>query len=294
MIFSICCLAASAAKPKQMVQDGIFMDVRDSKSIVRSHQNSKYLKRSIVDLKPIEMKSTIVDDLEVPMAATMLENDPPPICADVVSEHTGFDVNDENGFLKHASCDDLEASCQDTDIGEQVRLSCEVTCALCVPDTSGQQNSWNGPCFDSKNTGIRFREGPKADCADLINYCNHTDIGAEVTKSCKLSCGLCELHVEGPWSDDTGACTDLQAHEEPQFTISTQLAGCSDIAIFCQSHPDSYLVRHKCPLTCGVCNNDPHTTTIPMSRDTGIPGDAGGCNRRRRWGFCSSRRRRNI
>jgi len=291
MIFSVCCATASAAstglkresaKPTQIVQDGIYMDV---------HGKETKLKHSIVDLKPTDIKRTIVDDLEVPMPASMLQNG---VCEDVASEHTGFDVNDDNGFVKHASCDDLENHCHEEAIGEQVRVACPVSCFICTPGTTdGEEDQWHGPCFDAAHTGIRFRDGPKANCDTLINYCNHTSIGSQVREACKLSCGLCAIHVEGPYMDAYGNCEDLQSHEEPQFTISGSLAGCSDVLQFCQSHPDSYLIRHKCPLTCGVCGNAPSTTSLPDESDK-VTGDIGGCDRRRRFGFCSSRRRRNL
>jgi hypothetical protein len=69
------------------------------------------------------------------------------------------------------------------------------------------------------------------------------------------------------------------------------LAGCSDMDKLCANHPDSFLIRHKCPMTCGVCGNVQKSTTVEVP---GTNGDLGGCDRRRRWGFCSTRRRRQI
>lgn len=233
------------------------------------------------------------------------------ICEDVEPAGTGFDAHGEDGFKKHASCEDLSQYCHNSTVGEQVRVSCPVSCFICTPSDVSQHHQ-DGPCFDAVHTGIRFRDGPKAACRDLIKYCNHTSIGKEVRDACKLSCGVCELNSGGPYADAYGNCEDLPTDEEPQFSISGALAGCPDMAQFCQNHPDSQLIRHKCPLTCGMCGSKKETTidaestdkasTTPEPDDVEYPGDISdhitgdhvGCDRRRRWGFCSTRRRRNV
>jgi len=259
------------AKTKEFVQDGITLAAHGDEAFVEKNS-------------PFEV------DTDVP---ALIEGKT-RICEDAASEHTGFDVHGGDGFMKHASCEDLKNFCQNGTMGEQVRKSCPVSCFICLPKGDTSQS---GPCFDATNTGIRFRDGPKAKCPDLINYCNHSSIGQQVTQACKLSCGGCELHIEGPYLDTYGNCVDLETHKEPQFTIAGAVAGCSDMSQFCQNHPDSYLIRHKCPLTCRVCGNEDQSATAsktPESTEVNIPGDAGGCSRRLRWGFCSSRRRRNV
>lgn len=290
MIFSVFCLATltpvtlattlvgrerEASKAKNKVQDNIVLDVKGQEAKKEEH--------------PFEM---VAPDTEPPSLLQTSEQ-AGRICQDVTPEHTGFDVHGEDGFMKHASCEDLAQYCHNSSVGEQVRVSCPVSCFICMEGGPAAHHNL-GPCFDAVNTGIRFRDGPKATCSDLINYCNHTSIGSQVQEACKLSCGLCELHIEGPYLDAYGNCVDLQTHEEPQFTVAGSLAGCSDMAQFCNNHPDSYLIRHKCPLSCGVCGNHPSTTASPESEEVNIPGDVGGCDRRRRWGFCSTRRRRNV
>jgi len=265
------------------VQDGIYLLV-DNDQV----NNGEALSH------PFENVShTVVDDSSAP---SLIQKSALKICEDVTPEHTGFDVHGDDGFMKHASCDDLTSHCHNSSIGEQVRVSCPVACFICMEKGagSGSRKEKDVPCFDTVSTGIRFREGPKAGCSDLINYCNHTSIGQQVREACRLSCGLCEIHVEGPYLDKHGNCMDLQTHEEPQFTVSGALAGCNDMAQFCKNHPDSYLIRHKCPLSCGVCGNSMTTTVKPVDDTIKIPGDVGGCSRRRRWGFCSTRRRRNV
>jgi len=214
-------------------------------------------------------------------------------CEDLKPEETGFDVHGELGYMKHAGCPMLKPQCHNETIGEEVRKACPVTCFVCMPDhglTGGAQDS--GACFDAVNTGIRFREGPKATCKDLINYCNHTTIGPQVTMSCKLSCGGCEAHVYAPFYNQFKMCEDEPLVTEPQFTIAGQAAACEEMESYCQDHMDSYLVRRKCPKTCGVCGKGPPVEKKTETTEINIPGDEGGCYRRRRYGFCSSRRRR--
>lgn len=295
-VATLFCFASTAAaatitrqeKAEALHQDGI---VLNAKGAAMRKEAPTTIRRKAIAIKAVDVKHTNIDELVVPMSA--VETRGVGICADVASEHTGFDVNDDTGFVKHASCDDLAQHCHDKEIGEQVRVSCPISCFICTPGTNGGDAQWIGPCYDAVNTGIRFRDGPKAQCADLINYCNHTAIGGQVKEACKLSCGQCQLHVEGPYVDAYGNCADLASHEEPEFTIDGQMAGCADMQQFCQNHPDSYLIRHKCPLTCGVCGNAAPTTT-PNPYEVKIPGDTAGCDRRRRWGFCSTRRRRNV
>lgn len=292
-IFFVCCVAASmASKPEQFTQDGISVNVHNDEQ-EEEPLNIK-IKRAIIKLEPMEVKHTSVDDSSVPMSAMELGDG---ICEDVVAEHTGLDVHDDSGFQHKASCVDLANHCHDATIGEQVRVSCPISCYLCTPGqegTEGTEDVWPGKCFDAVMTGIRFRDGPKATCSDLINYCSHETLGSQVQEACKLSCGLCGLNAVGPYVDQYGNCEDLPSHEEPQFTIKGALAGCTDMLQFCPHHPKSNLIRHKCPLTCGVCGNAPPTPPPVVAEDLISPGDIGGCDRRRRWGFCSTRRRRHV
>merc|ERR1719502_2005805 len=114
--------------------------------------------------------------------------------------------------MKHAACVDLEHLCKNETMGEEVRKACPVSCFQCMPNhgtTGGTGQS--GPCFDAANTGIRFKDGPKATCKDLIRYCKHPHIGTQVQESCKLSCGGCQPHVYAPFYDSNKACYDLKS-----------------------------------------------------------------------------------
>lgn len=289
-ILFIYCLAAStetaeaalarheddyAKTPKKPVQDGILLDAERS-DVKEAEADSPF---EIIKYDPSEVPSLVQSDHIV--------------CEDVTPDRTGFDVHDENGFMKHASCQDLAQYCNNETIGESIKVSCPASCLVCEPGEPGGKEP-SGPCFDATNTGIRFRDGPKADCADLVNYCGHSSVSTQVMAACKLSCGLCGVDVEGPYLDSSGNCIDMQTSEVPQFTLHGTLAGCSDMAQFCSNHPDSRLIKHKCPRTCGVCGNwDETTTTLKPSQDI-MAGTEGGCDRRRRWGFCTTRRRRNV
>jgi len=254
------------------------------------------LKRAIVRLDPVEVEHISIDKSKVPMSVMELGDS---ICQDVAAEHTGLEVHDNTGLLRKATCVDLANHCHDEQIGEQVRVSCPISCFLCTPGQEASEDVWHGKCFDAVSTGIRFRDGPQAKCSDLINYCSHETVGSQVQEACKLSCGLCALHASGPYVDQYGNCEDMASHEEPQFTIHGALAGCTDMLQFCPDHPKSNLIRHKCPMTCGVCGNELPTTPAPAPVETQnlvtqTSGDLGGCERRRRWGFCSTRRRRHV
>jgi hypothetical protein len=217
-------------------------------------------------------------------------------CEDKPSENTGFDIHGEEGFMKHASCNDLMPYCQNNTMGESVRLVCPVSCFVCAPDhgLSFRGDRKAGSCFDAVNTGIRFRDGPKATCKDLVRYCNHTTIGPSVYEACKLTCGGCDLHVEAPYIGVDGKCEDAQMEDEPHFTIAGKDAPCWKMGKYCDGHMDSFLIVRKCPLTCGLCEEHPTHPPPKKTEEVYIPGDSNNCNRRRRFGFCSTRRRRNI
>lgn len=218
-------------------------------------------------------------------------------CEDLTPAKTGFDVHGEEGFMKHASCVTLKEHCYNSNdtFATSVRAACPVTCFECMPNhglTGGKQGG--GACFDAVNSGIRFRDGPKATCKELIRYCNHSTIGPQVTQACKLTCGGCDLNVYAPFQNAFKACEDGPTKEEPLFTIAGKEAECEDMESYCQNHPDSYLVRRKCPKSCGECPADDDPKKGQSTEEISIPGDEGGCNRRRRFGFCSTRRRRNM
>jgi len=274
---------SETTRPAMMrVQDGITLDVHGE-----SMEGKQATEEKEALSTPFEAVRASIPESAVPSLIQTVEK-----CKDSAPEHTGFDVNGDDGFLKHAACADLTPHCHNASISKQVRTACPVSCFICLPGGAHDPNHLDGPCYDAKNTGIRFREGKTATCHDLKNYCNHTAIGSQVRQACKLSCGLCELHIEGAYTDSYGKCADLPTHEEPQFKIAGNLAGCADMAQFCQNHPDSYLIRHKCPSSCGVCSN---TTPPPKAADAeATTTDAPTCSRRRRWGFCQTRRRRNI
>jgi len=218
-------------------------------------------------------------------------------CVDALPKDTGFDVWGSDGkWLSYATCGDLKQYCHNRTHGAQIQSACPVACYLCMPVGAQGYDGEGGPCFDAARTGIRFRDGPKATCQDLVKYCNHTTIGSHVREACKLSCGLCEIMIEGPYTDQYGNCLDLETSMQPHFTVRGKLAACSEMKNYCQGHPDSFLIRHKCPLTCQVCYKNKGApaahgtvTTAPDMFKT-----FGGCDRRRRWGFCAERRRRNA
>eukprot|EP00927_Polykrikos_kofoidii_P065819 TRINITY_DN61538_c0_g1_i1.p1 TRINITY_DN61538_c0_g1~~TRINITY_DN61538_c0_g1_i1.p1 ORF type:complete len:1688 (-),score=228.72 TRINITY_DN61538_c0_g1_i1:60-5123(-) len=101
-------------------------------------------------------------------------------------------------------------------------------------------------------------------------------------------------------------CTDLSRDDTPHVTVRGKLANCTGLSIFCTGHPRSKVVREKCPVTCGVCEASAETTATSTSFGTStsrapwtltedapeVQSQTWGCARRRRWGFCYTRRRR--
>jgi hypothetical protein len=220
-------------------------------------------------------------------------------CEDKPPEATGFEIYTQEGFIGFASCTELAQKCHGWINSTRIQTACPASCFICDPN---QNHVHNGPpCYDAVSTGVKFVHGPAATCSDLSNYCNHSTLWHHVQAACRLTCGLCEAHV-GHTSE---ACRDLNSDDEPEFMISGQLASCTDLQDFCTAdatNKQAHLVRHKCPRTCGACpelTTTSHwllTTPDPASQEASFNSgqQSSDCDRRRRWGFCSTRRRRNM
>jgi len=212
-------------------------------------------------------------------------------CEDAPPEKTGFEVHTDEGRLGFASCQDLTSKCHNWANASYVQDACPVSCFLCDPSAAGKHNE--PPCYDSIITGVRFKNGPKAVCSDLAMYCNHTSLYYHVQAACRLTCGLCDAHI----GHVAGQCADLESHDQPEFMVAGQVASCSDLGAFCGGgYANSNLIKHKCPRTCGVCE-DLTTSVMPPRKDyeEGSANEGqSDCDRRRRYGFCTTRRRRNM
>lgn len=214
-------------------------------------------------------------------------------CEDKAPEQTGFEVHTDDGFLAYASCQDLTNKCHGWVNSTRVQQVCPIACFICDPDAKPPEEG--PPCYDAIVTGIRFKLGPQASCLDLANYCNHSSLWYHVQSACRMTCGLCDAHV----GHVRGQCHDLEAHDEPEFMVAGRLGSCTDLIDFCDNTADSYVIRHKCPRTCGACPDQLHSTTrssFTTSQEIAYDAanDDGSCDRRRRWGHCSTRRRRNL
>eukprot|EP00929_Paragymnodinium_shiwhaense_P033301 TRINITY_DN18311_c0_g1_i2.p1 TRINITY_DN18311_c0_g1~~TRINITY_DN18311_c0_g1_i2.p1 ORF type:complete len:262 (+),score=50.13 TRINITY_DN18311_c0_g1_i2:1120-1905(+) len=158
-------------------------------------------------------------------------------------------------------------------------------------------------CEDQPNTDIKFKNGPRATCFELTNYCQHPALGEQVRNSCPETCGLCGIETRrqwiGNWMHANKRCHDLNITEQPQITLGGALAACNQLKLFCKGHPDSRYVLQKCAGTCELCvekkvevsttTNIPFTFTQEVEE---VQTKEYGCARRRRWGFCYTRRRR--
>lgn len=222
------------------------------------------------------------------------------------------------------SCLDLANFCYDPELGEQVRQGCRQTCLLCVAAPAEAIAEWEAineariadnhaqeakalvNCVDEVDTGIMFADGSLADCKDLVNYCRHSTMGNKVQTVCAKTCGNCA--VFGKANDRASqsialSCQDLNETEAPVFTLRGINQACPDLVDFCSNHVDSMYIQEKCPSTCGICNGgkavrptpEPNVYWAPGGEEVeqGIAPAPGSCDRRRRWGFCWSRRRRS-
>lgn len=150
-----------------------------------------------------------------------------------------------------------------------------------------------GACLDQNSTGVRFRNGVVAECKDLVNYCEHPTLGHRVKTACVKTCGRCDLST---LSSIMTRCEDAPAESHPVITVAGVAANCSYLEYFCHGFNGSEYVLRKCPRTCLFCNPEPEVITTTKWQfstsfvDTVASGM--GCSRRRRFGFCYSRRRR--
>lgn len=162
-------------------------------------------------------------------------------------------------------------------------------------------------CEDSMDTGIKFRRGAKASCEDLQNYCNHTGLRRKVVESCPQTCGLCKLDIDSGFVRNHRACKDLAPKAHPLLTMGNRVVECAEVKEFCENHEYSVFIKRKCPSSCLMCGGETSTTTTStalefMNQNITEDLDASNafdkslglqCSRRRRFGFCSSRRRRD-
>jgi len=153
-----------------------------------------------------------------------------------------------------------------------------------------------GACLDSVETGVRFRGGERAACSDLVNYCEHPRLGHKIKVACAKTCGRCDLSTLGALF--MHHCVDREMNVTPVITIRGVPQVCSNLQEFCTGHPDSEYVLRKCPATCLFCHPEPATTTrIRYTFSTSFvdaTASGMGCQRRRRFGFCNTRRRRGL
>lgn len=144
-------------------------------------------------------------------------------------------------------------------------------------------------CADASYTPISIRGGERETCAALSGYCADVGpIGREVRHSCMRSCGLCGVPP----------CEDMRTMDPPILASAGRPASCSQLISLCAgTSAEAPIVRHKCQRTCGLC---PPSTSGEHTRRWGQVGQHGhsaemtGCSRRRRWGFCVTRRRDTV
>lgn len=154
---------------------------------------------------------------------------------------------------------------------------------------SGAGTGASDNCADASSTPVSIRGGQLETCAALSGYCADVGpIGREVRHSCMRSCGLCGVP----------SCEDMRTMDPPILASAGRPASCGQLLSLCTgTTAEAPIVRHKCQRTCGLC---PPSTAGEHTRRWGQVGQHGrsaemtGCSRRRRWGFCVTRRRDTV
>lgn len=217
----------------------------------------------------------------------------------------------------NASCDELQHRCWELMLGGQIRQACRQSCLMCinasdvvvrdfqaylqetgasvedvqaVTPTRDEQSYAVRRCVDREITGIVFADGEEATCQQLRNYCHHQTMGRRVNLTCAKSCGNCFMYKSGQPESPSPAvptCSDQPGSAAPRFMIGGVDQECADLIDFCSGHIDSDFVAEKCQETCKVCEGG------VKARVRGALDMNPECSRRRRWGFCHSRRRRD-
>lgn len=136
-------------------------------------------------------------------------------------------------------------------------------------------------CADEVDPGIRFVGGKDARCEELVNYCEHPQLGQRIQEACVKTCGRCGLTGLNPSSADLSACEDKTMDEGPTFILHGETMDCGNLLAYCVGHHASDAVLRKCPRSCGFCAPTPDRSIMS-------------CDRRRRWGFCIYTRRRDV
>jgi len=121
-------------------------------------------------------------------------------------------------------------------------------------------------CDDATDTGLVFHGGQKAQCSELVNYCDDIVNGNKVSIICPKTCGFCQVttgdfgesvipQLATPLQNPSPlvVCSDLPLDQMPQFTLGGRLAPCSELKAFCTDHPEAPHIQQKCPFTCGKC-----------------------------------------
>jgi len=186
------------------------------------------------------------------------------------SNYTGVQYIDGSRSLKAYSCHDLRVKCNDWKLGPRVRARCPLTCLECIPNTG------RGTSKATSRVGTDTTT-PRAATTSAIA------------------------------PDNVSTCAD-GANTGIKFRGGAK-AYCQDLSNYCNHATLGNQVRRSCTKTCGLCDiikdgpqssavSSRTTTTLSTSTFTFSTSfadnpDAGmGCSRRRRWGFCQTRRRR--
>eukprot|EP00930_Biecheleria_cincta_P071817 TRINITY_DN59278_c0_g1_i1.p1 TRINITY_DN59278_c0_g1~~TRINITY_DN59278_c0_g1_i1.p1 ORF type:complete len:879 (-),score=167.41 TRINITY_DN59278_c0_g1_i1:64-2700(-) len=215
-----------------------------------------------------------------------------------------------------ATCHDLRAYCGNNALSDRVLKVCPATCEQ---EGYACANTLSYQALPKVPEPIQMNKGQSKATTNVSNVSQ--DVSPSPAPTTTTSRDV-TLPPQG--------CVDLAAHDKPVLTVHGVNRTCREVSSYCFNTANSVAVRAKCPVSCGECvpeEVEEATTTTTMEttttqRDTNpavvnketvttAPQEEGddywhrtlppltpdytamGCDRRRRFGFCSSRRRDN-
>jgi len=179
------------------------------------------------------------------------------------------------------TCTELVGYCEDADIGSQVKVACPLTCGRCDLTgfgLSGRPFVGTAACADlPAYAPPHFKEagGTVLDCSDLKDHCKNGEHTDYVSKKCPATCGICkELELNKKVDAEMAAA---MAAKVTTITITTTT-----------TTPMREIEFNLKDATERGTNTDGNAT----NNETATASSGQWCSRRRRWGYCYSRRRR--
>jgi cyclophilin family peptidyl-prolyl cis-trans isomerase len=112
-----------------------------------------------------------------------------------------------------------------------------------APPAPAPVPAFTGPCVDSASTSFMDTfTGAELACGRLSSYCFDDTLGAQISRECPLTCGVCR----GP------TCLD-RAHSGYAKDLGGKELSCHELTSYCNHATYSRAIGAACPRTCGLC-----------------------------------------